>query len=361
MSRAPGSPLTAERLAAAYGDVPFRVADAVAAGLATRHAVRSCVRVGQLVLLRPGVAVPRAVLDTLADDPYGLHLVQLRGAQLALHRPGWASLDSGAYVHDLPRRLGAGAPRAVHLDVPGLPDAVSEPMPSPLGAPALLPVHLHGSGLPDWQRDVVAGIPVTSLARTAVEHARHRPLHLALVPVDAALRRLTLGAPPPDDREARRRLADRPGAIAAARRELSRVVESMRGWPGIVAAREALAYADPRAESPLESCSRGHVLERGLRSPEVGVPVVGEDGRTYYGDLVWRAERVVGEADGWSKYGLAADPMQRLREEKRREDALRRAGWLVVRWTSDELRDRPASVVARISAALAEGRARHAG
>ncbi len=257
-------------------------------------------------------------------------------------------------AYDLPRRLAAAEPRALRVDVPGLPDAELDALAVPPGLPALLPIHLHGTRLPQEQRTVIDDVPVTSLERTAVELCRGRPLHISLVPVDEALRRLAL-ADAPAGCDVREYLARHEEAILAGRARLLAVTDLMRGWPGVVAAREAVARADPRAESPLESCSRGFVLERNLPRPEVGVPVVA-DGRTYYGDLVWRTLRVIGEADGWCKY--AADPMGRLRAEKHREDALRRAGWIVVRWTSDELLRTPGVVIARIEAALVDARRR---
>jgi hypothetical protein len=336
--------------------VPFPLSGAIAVGCATRASLRSCIDAGQLVRVRPGVAVTRASLELLAADPRQYHLAQVRAAQLALGRPGWASGESAATAHDLPRRLGAGPVRAVHIDVPGLPDALLEPYDAPDDLPAFLPVHLHGTGLAYEHRHCVDGVAVTSLARTAVELSRGRPLHISLVPMDETLRRLSMSFAPLAA-DPRVFLVPHAGAVVAARAQLQAVVDRMRGWPGVVAAREAVASADPRSESPLESCSRGHALEGDLPRPEVGAEVVGDDGRTYFGDLVWRELGVVGEADGWSKYDIGGDPMRRLRAEKRREDALRRAGWIVVRWTSDELRADAPTVVARIAAALREARA----
>ena len=65
---------------------------------------------------------------------------------------------------------------------------------------------------------------------------------------------------------------------------------------------------------------------------------------------------VLGEADGRGKY---TDPTV-LYAEKTRQEALERAGWIVVRWTWDELARTPEVVVARIAAALERGRGRGA-
>lgn len=337
-------------LAEAYGTTPFRLT--AAAALVGRSSLRSCLGAGQLLRVRPGVVATRPALETLAADPRGYHLLQVRAAHLSLPRPGWTSLESAAWMYDLPRRLAAGLPRAAHIDVPGLPDELLAPYDVPAGLPALVPVHLHGTRLPVTERSRVDGVRATSLARTAVEMARGERLPVALVPMDAALRRLSLAAAPFAVNE-RAYLAANPAAVEAARGALAAVVLGMSGWPGVVGARDAVACASAWAESPLESASRGHILCAELPPPEVGTAVSGDDGRTYYADLLWRRARVIGECDGWGKYVLdGADPMSRLRAEKQREDTLRRAGWTVVRWTSDELRHTPDLVIARITLAL---------
>jgi hypothetical protein len=111
---------------------------------------------------------------------------------------------------------------------------------------------------------------------------------------------------------------------------------------------EAISLADPRAESPLESASRGYLHEVQLPLPELQAWIRGADGRHYRVDFLWRDRRVIGEADGWVKYTDLSD----LRDEKRREDALRAAGFVMVRWTSDELWRTPDTVMARLRSAL---------
>jgi hypothetical protein len=58
------------------------------------------------------------------------------------------------------------------------------------------------------------------------------------------------------------------------------------------------------------------------------------DGRIFRSDFCWPEEKVIGESDGWLKYSGddAAAAAETVRAEKRREDALRRAGWRVARW-----------------------------
>jgi very-short-patch-repair endonuclease len=86
----------------------------------------------------------------------------------------------------------------------------------------------------------------------------------------------------------------------------------------------------------------------GLPSPELQAWVQGADGRPYRADFYWRERRVIGEADGLVEYGSIDD----VRAEKRREDALRQAGFALVRWTSEELRRTPDRVLGRLRYAL---------
>lgn len=80
------------------------------------------------------------------------------------------------------------------------------------------------------------------------------------------------------------------------------------------------------------------------------MPVTGDDGRTYYADLAWPQLGVIAEVDGLGKHH--ADPQSALRREKEREDALRAAGWIVVRWTVAEMLRNPALVIARVRRAF---------
>ena len=122
-----------------------------------------------------------------------------------------------------------------------------------------------------------------------------------------------------------------------------------RGWPGVVAVRDALRHVDPASESPFESRSRGWFLEAGIRSLEIGAPIrVGAT--TYWADFCDRERGVIGEADGWEKYGATAEEVQRtLRAERVRQDRLVADGWTVIRWSGADSRW---DVVTRMRAAL---------
>ncbi len=73
-------------------------------------------------------------------------------------------------------------------------------------------------------------------------------------------------------------------------------------------------------------------------------------------DFAWIEHRVLGEADGRTKYvddlPNAGPPEQRIWAERLRQDDFQEAEWEVVRWTDFERRYRPERVQQRILAAF---------
>jgi very-short-patch-repair endonuclease len=222
----------------------------------------------------------------------------------------WLSHASAGELWQLPRpRPGAGEP-GVWVTAPRRHGDIDED------------VHLRLGRVAPADRAVVDGIRCTGLARTAIDMARFRPLPEALVVLDVALQRLAR--------------ADLWAALVR-----HPMIYGRRGL------REAIREADPRSESPLESASRGLMLVARLPRPQLQ-RTVWLEGSTYRLDFLFADRKVVGEADGWGKLQSVED----LRAEKTREDALRRAGFTVVRWTSDEVWRRPDAMVSRLRAAL---------
>jgi hypothetical protein len=127
---------------------------------------------------------------------------------------------------------------------------------------------------------------------------------------------------------------------------LSRAVEVFATHTGIGPVRAALPLADARHESPGESRAAFLLAALG-HSVEPQVEVVAE-GRRYRADFRIVGTRVLVEFDGAVKY----EDRRALVEEKQREDALRRAGWVVVRVVWGDLDD-PRRVARRLAAALA--------
>jgi very-short-patch-repair endonuclease len=144
----------------------------------------------------------------------------------------------------------------------------------------------------DWY-----GVPVTTVARTLMDVARH-DRRSAVMAADAAVReqQVTLS-------------------------ELQTALEHARGWPGIRQARAVIALADGDAESPLESIVRLALHDDGFPPPELQRTIAG-----YRVDFVWPQHKLILEADGRVKY-----TNDELWQEKTRETALRRAGYEVER------------------------------
>lgn len=111
--------------------------------------------------------------------------------------------------------------------------------------------------------------------------------------------------------------------------------------------RELLAAYDPRwseTRSHLELAMLDLAQRFGLSEPEVNAWLGGR----FLVDFLWREERVVVESDGNEVHGT---PTAR-RDDARRDHALRRAGFKVVRASHHDITRRPKTVAARVMAAL---------
>jgi hypothetical protein len=161
-----------------------------------------------------------------------------------------------------------------------------------------------------------------------------------LVILDAAARKLCeryIVAP-------RRSDYTNPRLTAAARDEL-RKVAGVRPGSGLL---RAIALVDPARESAAESLSAGHFELAGLPRPVFQARIPTARG-TFYPDCLWEGERLIGECDGAVKYARAEAYVQ----EKEREQALRDAGYRIVRWLAKETMTAPEEVVARVARKLA--------
>ncbi len=302
-----------------FGPEPFTVAQARAAGL-TRGRLRAAANRGLVRTVRPGLLV-------VADHQNG---ADPSGGTLAL--PLLSALSPRAVVshESAAALLGLWTPRPLRrylleVTIPGHADRTDGR------------VRVHGSRLESNDVIQVSGVVVTSVARTALDLARGRSLPTALIPLDSALRSLTLeGAHTLAPGAARDRVRDRI-QVDAARSGIAAALERQRGWPGVRAARAALEESDPASESAFESWSRGTIYRAGLPRPTVAEPVAGASGTCYWSDFAWRALGVTGEADGWSTYGADLGSFRTsLVAERSRQQDLEAAGWTVVRWTPDE-------------------------
>jgi hypothetical protein len=199
-------------------------------------------------------------------------------------------------------------------------------------------VHLHTAPLPTSDVVELAGLPVTSLARTVVDLARTLTVDHAVCAGDAALR------------------------AGCRTDELDEMLAEASGWPGIQRARRVVEFLDGRSESAGESRSRVVFARLGLPAPVPQYEVFDDDGVLVgRSDFGWEAFRTLGEFDGKVKYGRLLKPGQPPGDavylEKRREDAMRDLTWEMVRWGWIDFDDEQA-LGARVRRAFARGVAR---
>jgi very-short-patch-repair endonuclease len=158
-------------------------------------------------------------------------------------------------------------------------------------------------GIPERFLDCQMGLLVPTLAWTAFNVARSQPVPEALIPLDAALRS---------------------GVTVESLRALSDEYGGRRGTRHLA---KAIELADANSESPLESKSRGIMALAKIPSPTLQAQVATGQGK-FRVDFLWKESRVIGEADGRVKY----DDTSAIWHEKRRQVAIERTGFRVIRW-----------------------------
>ena len=230
-------------------------------------------------------------------------------AVLACGRGAVLSHGDAAALHDL-RQVGSGA---VDVTSPGKHE--------------LKGIRCHeGPKLQPDDRTVIDAIPVTSLARTYLDIAEVLTRARLIDALEAGQRQNKLD-------------------VSA----LQAVIARNPGRHGIEPLRSAIAELDddpPLLQSPLEQALRALIRDHDLPQPQYNVYVEGE-----LVDAVWRQHRLVVEVDGFgfhrSKRSFADD--------RERDRKLVRAGWRVVRFTAEDVVERPEEVAAELSELLLLG------
>lgn len=303
---------------------PTPIAALRAAGV-TEKMIRTQLAAGALVRLRRGV-----YLAARPMDPAAQHALIAR-AELTLHPEAVLSHASAALHWGLPYPgFGEWADQPISVCLPGGLRHRSRSGPV---------VHHLGPLPASAVARTSDGYPITSVARTAVDLARALPLPQSLVLLDAASRLLIEGF------RATVRRSDYVNArlVEAARAQLLHASEVL----GAVGIRTAIDLANPARESAAESLSAGHFELAGLPRPQFQASIQTDAG-TFFPDCLWLEQGVVGECDGLIKY---ADP-EAFGREKQREQAIRDAGFVVVRWLAKEIMGHPQTVVDRVGRAL---------
>lgn len=243
-----------------------------------------------------------------------------------LRRPGVLSHSSAAVLHGLP--LWSVPLSAVH---------VTRNPPAKSDSDRNLICHVCRLGTDEVT--VVDSMPVTTPTRTILDLGRLIGFVPAVIAADYALHRVLTT----------------PELLLAG-------LEGMQGTRGSRNATRVVNFADGRSESVGESRSRMLLANARLPPPDLQVPVYADGGFFLgRGDFGYPQEQVLGEFDGRVKYGRLLQPGQSagdvVFDEKRREDAIRDAGWQVARWTWADLQV-PGLVAARMQRALARAHRR---
>jgi very-short-patch-repair endonuclease len=295
--------------------------------------IHTAARCGVITRLAHGVYV---ATDAIPGDPTDAHLQRgvahqiLRPNAIASHHT--AALAWGLAL-DRPAEAAESPPAFIEAPRPGARSI----------ADGTITVHVRD--LPRHHRaEHPVGLIVTSRARSAVDVAADLDLPAALITLDSAARFELLDQV--GERAIRTHYVNA-RSLAAARAPLLEAA----GVAATQFTRKALdrtvPLADPRRESPLESLGYGEMVRAGFPLPELQVAIETPLG-TVYADCLWRAQMVVGEADGLQKYDMDSA----LSNEKLRQEALEQLGYRVVRWGMKELRTSPMGVLWRVGAAL---------
>jgi very-short-patch-repair endonuclease len=230
-----------------------------------------------------GVVAPLAIPAAGSAARRGRRRHVLAATAAALVRPGHViSGRSAAVLHGLPT-----------LDVP----AVAELTAHPSASSGRRRAHVRGATLSEQDVTTWFGAPITTIARTIADLARHDRRD-GLMALDAALHE---------------------GLVELAAVEA--VLAGAAGWPGVRQARELISLGSAKAESPLESLTRLGLYDSGFPAPELQLEI-----GPYRVDFVWPEQRVILEADGRAK----STEEERWRE-KRRDLRLGRLGYTVIR------------------------------
>lgn len=237
-------------------------------------------------------------------------------AQAATWRKLTVEQRHAAFVHATTLRMKAPPMALCHTSAAalwGLPRVSAWPKSVDIISPARSSGVIFRHDLPMGRTVEVAGLRVTSVARTVIDLGRTENLHDAVAAADHALHH---------------ELCTR----AALEEEFDRLDP---GVPGRAMARLAIDLADGRSMSAGESLSRVQMFRLNLPRPELQVEVRDADEFIAFCDFGW--EDVMGEFDGRKKYKVPAEASPEqvaevLWREKRREDRIRSTDRRMARW-----------------------------
>ena len=293
-------------------------AQLLSAGLGTA-AISRMVEDGGLVRLRRGAyalaPLPPRGRHLLSDGRVDLgYLAEVRSVLHSLAGGGVADRRTAAVLWQMdmlvePKLVEVRVPRSrTHVDLDGVRVRCST---------ASASTTVHAAGL--------EALPVTTAVDTVLDCCLDRPMQEAVVIADSALRRELVSL-----------------------EELVEAVAARGRCSGSRKLRRLLTLVDPRSGSVLESLLR-HLLNTHGLWPESQVELSQRDGRRIGRvDFCFTAQRLVVECDGRRWH----DPEDARDADRRRDNGLARTGWLVLRFTWDDVRHSQSYVVACVQDAL---------
>jgi len=262
---------------------PFRL-DAARSLKIYDSSLRRMAQRGEIRRVVHGVYVDARVPDSLLVRAAALALILPKGAVVCRSTAAWLH---GIDVQEINAHL-----RAPEVEVCSRDGSAAIRRPGVRGYSALLP---------DDHVTVIAGIEVTTAARTAIDLARWCERPDALAYVDAML-------------HARFVVPD----------ELLAVIEKSVGLPWIEQAREIVDLSDGRAESGMESRMRLRYVDAGFPTPECQIPILDDNGVERFRLDCGVRRRL---------YGFEYDGMEFHGPEQAEHDTARRR-WIACRgWT----------------------------
>ncbi|MDA3658846.1 endonuclease domain-containing protein [Mycobacterium xenopi] len=168
----------------------------------------------------------------------------------------------------------------------------------------------------------VAGLPVTSVARTAYDLGRHLPRQRAVARLDALMH-----------------------ATPFSVEDVLLLATRHRGARGLRTLRAVLPVVDGGAESPRETWLRLLLIDAGLPTPTTQIPVLDGYRPVAFVDMGWANYKVAVEYDG----DHHRHDRRHYVKDQRRLRKLAAMGWIVVRVIAEDSRE---DVIRRVRGAL---------
>jgi hypothetical protein len=254
----------------------------------TSAQLRHLIRLGVLVPLRRGLYADGELWRSL--DPYReQHRLRTRAVIRGFKRGFVISHDSAAHEHELEIRLPPDP--HTHITRRGSTTAWTR-----------YGVKHHYAGFRPEQVIVIDGLEVLDLARTAVDIAREHGEPYGEIACDAAMHR------------------------GITREALREAYEPMTNWPHIQRTRRAVEFADPGAQTAIETLGRLLVEALGIGPIDTQFPARVEGGRVVWGDI--RVGCHIFETHGKIKYltpdegGVADRPPSEVAWQQKKRDRL---------------------------------------